>query len=90
MLGGYHADVTSTLELTVCDLRIGEPVSRPTVLSNCAPDMLIFREETFGPVAPLRVVPDFATAVAVAPQDRYGLSAAVLTVVHWSPPGPRA
>lgn len=51
----------------------------PTVLSDCTPDMLLFCEETFGPVAPIRVVPDFATAVAEAADDRYGLSAAVLT-----------
>jgi acyl-CoA reductase-like NAD-dependent aldehyde dehydrogenase len=51
----------------------------PTVLSNCTPEMLLFREETFGPVAPIRVVPDFQTAVAEAADDRFGLSAAVLT-----------
>jgi acyl-CoA reductase-like NAD-dependent aldehyde dehydrogenase len=51
----------------------------PTVLADCTPDMLVFREETFGPVAPLRVVPDFDTALAEAAEDRYGLAATVLT-----------
>jgi acyl-CoA reductase-like NAD-dependent aldehyde dehydrogenase len=51
----------------------------PTVLTDCTPDMLVMREETFGPVAPVRVVPDFETALAEAASDRYGLSAAVLT-----------
>ncbi len=37
------------------------------------------REETFGPIAPVRVVPDFATALAEAADDRYGLAATVLT-----------
>jgi acyl-CoA reductase-like NAD-dependent aldehyde dehydrogenase len=51
----------------------------PTVLTDCTPDMLVMREETFGPVAPVRAVPDFETAMAEAASDRYGLSAAVLT-----------
>lgn len=63
----------------------GEPGSGPgtfyppTVLADCSTDMLVFHEETFGPVAPVRSVPDFDTALAEAGDDRYGLSAAVLT-----------
>ncbi|BCI53294.1 aldehyde dehydrogenase [Mycolicibacterium litorale] len=51
----------------------------PTVITDCTPDMLVMREETFGPVAPVRVVPDFDTALAEASDDRYGLAATVLT-----------
>jgi acyl-CoA reductase-like NAD-dependent aldehyde dehydrogenase len=51
----------------------------PTVLLDCAPGMLVFDEETFGPVAAVRVVPDFETALAEAADDRYGLAATVLT-----------
>jgi succinate-semialdehyde dehydrogenase / glutarate-semialdehyde dehydrogenase len=51
----------------------------PTVLIGCVPDMDVLREETFGPVAPVRVVPDFATALREACDDRYGLAATVLT-----------
>jgi acyl-CoA reductase-like NAD-dependent aldehyde dehydrogenase len=51
----------------------------PTVLTDCAPDMLVMREETFGPIAPVRMVPDFATALAEAADDRFGLAATVLT-----------
>jgi acyl-CoA reductase-like NAD-dependent aldehyde dehydrogenase len=51
----------------------------PTVLTDCTPDMLVFREETFGPIAPVRVLPDFETALAEAADDRYGLAATVLT-----------
>lgn len=51
----------------------------PTVLADCTPDMLLFREETFGPVAPVRVVADFDTALREAADDRYGLGATVLT-----------
>lgn len=51
----------------------------PTVLTDCTSDMLVLTEETFGPIAPVRVVPDFGTAVAEAADDRYGLAATVLT-----------
>jgi acyl-CoA reductase-like NAD-dependent aldehyde dehydrogenase len=51
----------------------------PTVLARCTPDMLVLQEETFGPVAPVRVVPDFATGLREAGADRYGLAATVLT-----------
>jgi succinate-semialdehyde dehydrogenase/glutarate-semialdehyde dehydrogenase len=51
----------------------------PTVLIGCVPDMAVMSEETFGPVAPVRVVPDFDTALREACADRYGLAATVLT-----------
>lgn len=51
----------------------------PTVLTGCTADMLVFREETFGPVAAVRVVPDFHTALLEAADDRFGLAATVLT-----------
>jgi acyl-CoA reductase-like NAD-dependent aldehyde dehydrogenase len=51
----------------------------PTVLLGCQPDMQIMQEETFGPVAPVRVVPDFEAALSEAANDRYGLAATVLT-----------
>ncbi|MBP2367768.1 acyl-CoA reductase-like NAD-dependent aldehyde dehydrogenase [Pseudonocardia parietis] len=51
----------------------------PTVLDGCTADMALFAEETFGPVAPVRVVPDLDTALHEAADDRYGLGATVLT-----------
>ncbi|MBC3192276.1 aldehyde dehydrogenase family protein [Pseudonocardia sp. C8] len=51
----------------------------PTVLEGCTPELAVFAEETFGPVAPVRVVPDFATGLAEAADDRHGLAATVLT-----------
>jgi acyl-CoA reductase-like NAD-dependent aldehyde dehydrogenase len=50
-----------------------------TVLSRCTPDMLVLREETFGPIAPVRVVPSFEAGLAEAAGGRYGLAATVLT-----------
>ena len=80
-----HAHVTDALthgaELLAGGTVPGGPGAfyPPTVLSGCTPDMLVLREETFGPVAPVRVVPDFATGLREAAADRYGLAATVLT-----------
>jgi succinate-semialdehyde dehydrogenase / glutarate-semialdehyde dehydrogenase len=51
----------------------------PTVLVDCLPDAAVLRHETFGPVAPVQVVPDFDTALREAAEDAYGLAATVLT-----------
>ena len=51
----------------------------PTVVTGCTPRMRVLREETVGPVAPVRVVPDFDTALAEAVDDEYCLAATVLT-----------
>jgi len=52
---------------------------RPTVLAGVTPKMAAFREEIFGPVAPVVVVRDDAEAVAVANDTEYGLVAAIQT-----------
>src|SRR5918998_3065369 len=41
--------------------------------------MAIMTDETFGPVAPVMVVPDFDTALHHAELTEYGLAAVVLT-----------
>lgn len=51
----------------------------PTVLVDVDDDMDVMREETFGPVAPVRVVQSFNEAVQRANGTAYGLSANVLT-----------
>lgn len=50
-----------------------------TVLTGCTPAMRIMREETFGPVAPVRVVSTFDQGLTEAAADEYGLAATVLT-----------
>ncbi|NMO89209.1 aldehyde dehydrogenase [Actinomycetospora sp. TBRC 11914] len=50
-----------------------------TVLSGCTPEMRILREETFGPVAPVRVVESFEQGLAESVDDPHGLAATVLT-----------
>jgi len=51
----------------------------PTVLADVKPGMPAFREEIFGPVAPVTVVRDEDEAVAVANDTEYGLVAAIQT-----------
>ena len=51
----------------------------PTVLANVTPDMLIYREETFGPVAPIIPFDDDDDILAMANDTHYGLAAYVYT-----------
>lgn len=51
----------------------------PTVLTGCRHDMVVMREETFGPVAPVMVVQNFDEALHWANTGEYGLAATVLT-----------
>lgn len=80
-----HQHVTDAVKRGARVLIGGEPDTGPgtsyppTVLTDCTPDMDVFCEETFGPVAPIRIVADFDTALAEAADDRYGLAATVLT-----------
>jgi len=50
-----------------------------TVLTGCTASMTVMQQETFGPVAPVAVVPDFDAALAEAASGPYGLAAVVLT-----------
>jgi benzaldehyde dehydrogenase (NAD) len=52
---------------------------RPTVLADVTPAMPAFREEIFGPVAPVVVVKDVDEAVRTANATEYGLVAAIQT-----------
>jgi acyl-CoA reductase-like NAD-dependent aldehyde dehydrogenase len=51
----------------------------PTVLTGVVGSMRVMREETFGPVAPIQVVPSFDAALDEANASDYGLAATVLT-----------
>jgi succinate-semialdehyde dehydrogenase/glutarate-semialdehyde dehydrogenase len=50
-----------------------------TALARCTDEMTVMREETFGPVAPVCVVPSFEAALEAASRSSYGLAASVLT-----------
>ena len=51
----------------------------PTVLSGITPEMTIYREETFGPVAAVVPFDDEAEVLAMANDTHYGLAAYVYT-----------
>ena len=51
----------------------------PTILTDVTPNMKIYREETFGPIAPIIEFDDERDAVAMANDTRYGLAAYVYT-----------
>ena len=51
----------------------------PTVLSNVTSEMLIYREETFGPVAPIIAFDDDDDVLEMANDTHYGLAAYIYT-----------
>nr|WP_165400328.1 aldehyde dehydrogenase family protein [Motilibacter rhizosphaerae] len=85
MRDAVHAHVAAAVEAGATVLTGGEVPDGPgaaypcTVLSGCTEDMDVMREETFGPVAPVRVVASFDEALALACAGPYGLAATVLT-----------
>jgi len=54
---------------------LGECFYEPTVLANATPDMRLFKEEIFGPVAPLFKFRTEEEAVQLANDTEFGLSA---------------
>jgi succinate-semialdehyde dehydrogenase / glutarate-semialdehyde dehydrogenase len=74
----HVADATSHGARLVCG---GSPHARgglyfqPTVLVDVTPDMMITREETFGPVTPLIRFADEADAIRMANDTEFGLAA---------------
>ncbi len=51
----------------------------PTLLTDVTPDMTVYREETFGPVAPVVVYDDVDQVIELANDTHYGLAAYVYT-----------
>ncbi|MCP3853711.1 MAG: NAD-dependent succinate-semialdehyde dehydrogenase [Actinomycetia bacterium] len=51
----------------------------PTVLTEVTPEMTIYREETFGPIAPVIVYDDVDQVIDMANDTNYGLAAYVYT-----------
>jgi aldehyde dehydrogenase (NAD+) len=54
-------------------------IYHPTIVTDVRPDMRLFSEQTFGPVAPIVVVNDAEEALAVANNSIYGLSSGIIT-----------
>jgi succinate-semialdehyde dehydrogenase / glutarate-semialdehyde dehydrogenase len=51
----------------------------PTLLTDVTPEMRIYREETFGPIAPVIVFDDEDEAIAMANDTSFGLASYVYT-----------
>ena len=58
---------------------LGGTFFEPTILTGVTPQMLVAREETFGPVAPLFKFKSEAEAIAMANDTEFGLAAYVYT-----------
>ncbi len=58
---------------------LGPAFYEPTILENVTPDMLVYAEETFGPVISLYKVSSQEEAVRLANASRYGLHYGVFT-----------
>lgn len=80
-----HRHVSEALRLGARALEGGTVPDGPgafypaTVLLDCTDSMEVMAEETFGPVAPVRVVDSFGEGLQLAAAGRYGLAATVLT-----------
>jgi acyl-CoA reductase-like NAD-dependent aldehyde dehydrogenase len=59
--------------------KLGPNFYAPTVLADVTHEMLIMREETFGPVLPIMAFDDDDEAVRLANNSEYGLAASVWT-----------
>jgi succinate-semialdehyde dehydrogenase/glutarate-semialdehyde dehydrogenase len=58
---------------------LGGTFFEPTILTDVTPQMLVAREETFGPVAPLFKFETEAQAIAMANDTEFGLAAYIYT-----------
>ena len=54
---------------------LGPCFYQPTILTDVTPDMAVFRNEIFGPVAPVTVFHDESEAIALANDTEFGLAA---------------
>lgn len=68
---------------------LGPLFYEPTVLAGVTDDMLLAREETFGPVVAVYRVPDDDAAVAMANDSDFGLNASVWSARHGESVGRR-
>ncbi len=59
--------------------KISGRIVEPTILTGVKPDMLVYQNETFGPVAPVIPFKSDAEAITIANDTPYGLSSGVCT-----------
>ncbi|MDV3443988.1 aldehyde dehydrogenase family protein, partial [Pseudomonas otitidis] len=58
---------------------LGGNFFEPTVLGDVTPEMLVARDETFGPVVGVTTFKDEAEALAIANDTEFGLGAGLWT-----------
>ncbi|MCH2144373.1 MAG: NAD-dependent succinate-semialdehyde dehydrogenase [Phycisphaerales bacterium] len=63
-LGGGHVHIDG----------LTDRFHEPTVLTGCTPEMLCFREETFGPVCPVMAFSEIEEAIRIANDSPFGLA----------------
>ena len=68
-----------SVEFQIRVLELGANFYQPTILTEVTSDMRVFREEIFGPVAPVLRFSDEAEAIAMANDTEYGLAAYLYT-----------
>jgi acyl-CoA reductase-like NAD-dependent aldehyde dehydrogenase len=51
----------------------------PTILTGVTPDMIVYQDETFGPLVPVIPFRTDAEAIAIANDTEYGLSSGIIT-----------
>ena len=73
-----NAAIAQGAQLCVGNVRRGALYS-PTVLDQVRPEMLVAKEETFGPVSPIIRFKDINEAIAISNGTAYGLSSSVCT-----------
>ncbi len=67
-------DRGATVELGGGESELGECFVQPTILTNVTDDMRVFREEIFGPIAPLMKFSTEEEAIAMANDTEFGLA----------------
>ena len=73
---GFDDGVTVGPMITMAAVeKVEAHVAQPTILTEATPKMRIFKEETFGPVAPLFRFQDEEDVIAMANDTEYGLAA---------------
>lgn len=76
---GHIGDAIDKGATLHCGNRWETNLLHPTVISNINPDMLIYHEETFGPVATIQMANSSEEALRLANELPFGLSASVFT-----------
>lgn len=78
-LRGIVEDALAKGAVLVCGGDVFNTTMRPTILDRISPDMRIYTEEAFGPVAAIIRVADAEEALSVANDTEFGLVASVFT-----------